>query len=171
MILLSWDLLGLWMKCCKDRRRKERVILRWHNAGFCCLVRAPCLMWAFYQSVFLLSPGFAWPLHQSPVLFLRILEKSQWMWDSQAGFLPKNCLDGETHQVQRDFFFVLFFTKLKLLLITKTTHTHTPKQRHYTHKTGCSLSSPCWSLVQSYHLCHFSLWPWLSPLQDFSSYC
>lgn len=47
--------------------------------------------------------------------------------DSQAGFLPKSSLDGETHKVRRDFLFC--FAQAQATIDYKT-HTHTKTKTH-----------------------------------------
>lgn len=70
-----------------------------------------------------------------PILFLRVWERASGCGDAQAGFLPKSCLDGETHKVQRDFLFC--FPQAQVTIDYKThtcgcahTHTHMQKQKH-----------------------------------------
>jgi hypothetical protein len=88
-------------------------------------------MSAFYQSAFVFSPGFAWPLHQSLLCSSGFWERSSRCGDSQAGFLPENCLNGETHKVQRDF---LFCSPKAQAPIDYRKHTHThAKTKTHTH--------------------------------------
>lgn len=62
-----------------------------------------------------------------PILFLLAWERASRCGDSQAGFLPKSSLDGETHRVQRDFLFC--FPQAQATIDYKT-YTHTKTKAH-----------------------------------------
>lgn len=124
MILLPWDLIGFGMGCCKGwRQGKSDAALMpcWFLlpsqgslfdvgllSGYVCALSRVCLAIA--------------PV---PILFLMVWERASRWGDSQAGFLPKSSLDGETHKVQRDFLFC--FPQAQATLDYKT---HTQKQKH-----------------------------------------
>lgn len=142
MILLPWDLIGFEMGCCKGWRHKERVILPWHNAGCRCLARTPSLMSAFYQGAFVLSPGFAWPLHQSPFCSSWFGTEPVDVETPRQDFFPRAAWMVKLTNSREISCFV--FHKLKQLLITK--HTLTQKQKHI-HKQNRMFS--LLSLLQS----------------------
>lgn len=89
-----------------------------------------------------------------------VWERASRCGDSQAGFLPKSSLDGETHKVQRDFLFC--FPQAQATIDYKT-HTHTKTKTHT--QTKQDVLSPLIARVKaiSYHLGHFHPWPWVSP--------
>ena len=68
-----------------------------------------------------------------PVLFPGVWERASGCGDPQAGFLPKSCLDGEIHEVRRDF---LFCFSQATVTIDYKNHTHMHTHTH-THTCVC----------------------------------
>ena len=131
MLLLPRDLFGFGMKCCKHWRHKE--VWTWADA---CWLLLPCK--GSLSEAGLLS-ACVWALSTVclavaavPILFPRVWERASGCGDPRAGFLPKSCLDGKTHKVQRDFLFC--FSQAPVTIDYKNhTHTHTHTHTHATH--------------------------------------
>ena len=168
MLLLPRDLFGFGMKCCKHWRHKE--VWTWADA---CWLLLPCK--GSLSEAGLLS-ACVWALSTVclavaavPILFPRVWERASGCGDPQAGFLPKSCLDGETHKVQRDFLFC--FSQAPVTIDYKNhthTHTHTRTHKHqnktHTQNRMFSLLPLLESRASSCHLCHFHPCLWISPL-------
>lgn len=133
----SWNILccsslGIYLDSGWSVARTGDVRKEWTWADACWLL-LPCEGSLF--DVGLLS-GCVWALATVclataavPVLFLRVWERASGCGDSQAMFLPKSCLDGETHKVQRDFLFC--FSQAPVTIDYKNhTHTHTRKNKN-----------------------------------------
>ena len=136
------------------------------HVGSCCLARAPCLKQAFYQRAFELCPRFAWLSLQSPFCSPGFGKEPVDVEIHRQGFFPRAAWMVKLTKSREISCFV--FHKPQWLLITKTIHTHTHTHTHtrnahaharthtktkHIRKTGCSLSSLCWSPGQALTIC------------------